>query len=45
MAAAPVVFGSLIERFGATALVFSSGLNIGALLALSALRITTARDR
>jgi len=43
--AAPVVFGSFIERFGATALLFSSGLNIGALLTLSALRITTARDR
>jgi predicted MFS family arabinose efflux permease len=44
MAAAPVVFGSLIERYGATALVFSSGLSIAALLALSALRITVARD-
>jgi hypothetical protein len=45
MAAAPVVFGGLIERYGATALVFSSGLSIAALLALSALPITAARDR
>jgi predicted MFS family arabinose efflux permease len=45
MAAAPVVFGSLIERYGATALVFSSGLNIAALLALSALRITVSGGR
>jgi predicted MFS family arabinose efflux permease len=44
MAAAPVVFGSLIERYGASALVFSSGLSIAALLALNALRITVARD-
>jgi predicted MFS family arabinose efflux permease len=45
MAAAPVVFGGLIERYGAAALVFSSSLSIAALLALSALRITVARDQ
>jgi predicted MFS family arabinose efflux permease len=45
MAAAPVIFGSLIDRYGASALVFSSGLSIAALLALSALRISEARDQ
>jgi predicted MFS family arabinose efflux permease len=45
MAAAPVAFGSLIEHYGAIALVFSSSLNIAALLALSALRITASRNR
>src|SRR5262249_32606916 len=45
MAAAPVVFGSLIERYGAAALVFSLGLSIAALLPLSSRRITVARDQ
>jgi len=34
MALAPVLFAMLIERFGAATLLFSSGLNIAALLAL-----------
>jgi MFS family permease len=39
MAAAPVLFGVLIERYGAGVLVFSSGLRLAALLGLCALRI------
>jgi hypothetical protein len=34
MAAAPLLFAMLIERYGAGVLLFSSGLNIAALLAL-----------
>jgi predicted MFS family arabinose efflux permease len=39
MAAAPLLFGVLIERYGAGVLVFSSGLSIAALAGLCALRI------
>ena len=42
MAAAPLLFGILIERYGAGALVFSSGLSIAALAGLCALRIVKA---
>jgi predicted MFS family arabinose efflux permease len=40
MAAAPLLFGVLIERYGAGVLVFSSGLGVAALLGLCTLRIT-----
>jgi len=40
MAAAPLLFGILIERYGAGVLVFSSGLSIAALAGLCTLRIT-----
>jgi MFS family permease len=39
MAAAPLLFGMLIERFGAGVLVFSSGLSVAALFGLCALSI------
>jgi len=39
MAAAPLLFGLLIDRYGAGALFFSSGLSIAALLGLCSLRI------
>lgn len=41
MAAAPLLFGILIERYGAGVLVFSSGLSIAALAGLCTLRIKT----
>ncbi len=40
MAAAPVVFGVLIERYGAGVLIVSSALNMAALLGLCMLSIT-----
>ena len=39
MAAAPLLFGLLIDRYGAGALFFSSGLSIAAFLGLCCLRI------
>ena len=39
MAAAPLLFGILIERYGAGVLVFSSALSIAALVGLCTLRI------
>jgi predicted MFS family arabinose efflux permease len=39
MAAAPLLFGLLIDRYGAGALFFSSGLSIAAFLGLCSLRI------
>jgi len=42
MAAAPLLFGLLIDRYGAGALFFSSGLSIAAFLDLCALRIGKA---
>jgi hypothetical protein len=42
-AAAPLLFGLLIDRYGASALAFSSGLNLAALLALCTLGATTTR--
>jgi hypothetical protein len=44
MAAAPLLFGILIERYGAAVLLFSSGLSIAALIALGRLRITAPHD-
>src|SRR5215470_9225678 len=42
MAAAPLLFGLLIDRYGAGALFFSSGLSIAAFLGLCSLRIGNA---
>jgi len=42
MAAAPLLFGLLIDRYGAGALFFSSGLSIAAFLGLCSLRIGKA---
>lgn len=39
MAAAPLLFGMLIERYGTGVLLFSSGLSIAALMGLCALRV------
>ena len=41
MAAAPLLFGILIERYGSGVLVFSSALSIAALVGLCTLRIKT----
>jgi predicted MFS family arabinose efflux permease len=41
MAAAPLLFGILIERYGAGVLVFSSGLSLAALVGLCALSISS----
>jgi hypothetical protein len=38
MAAAPLLFGLLIERYGAGVLVFSSALSLGALFGLCTLK-------
>jgi predicted MFS family arabinose efflux permease len=45
MAAAPLLFGILIERYGVGALVFSSGLSIAALLGLCTLPIGPSTRR
>jgi hypothetical protein len=42
MAAAPLLFGLLIDRYGAGALFFSSALSIAAFLGLCSLRIGKA---
>jgi hypothetical protein len=39
MAAAPLLFGVLIERYGASVLIFSSALSLGALLGLCILKV------
>ena len=44
MAAAPLLFGILIDRYGAGALIFSSGLNIVALAALCTLPARQAKS-
>lgn len=44
MAAAPLLFGMLIERYGAGVLVFSSGLSIAALIALCTLPISKSKS-
>ena len=44
MAAAPLLFGMLIERYGAGVLVFSSGLSVAALVGLCALPIGTSKS-
>jgi hypothetical protein len=41
-AAAPLVFGMLIDWYGAGALIFSSGLGIAALAGLCSLRLARA---
>ena len=41
-AAAPLLFGMLIERYGAGALIFSSGLSIAAFAGLCSLRVSSA---
>jgi hypothetical protein len=43
MAAAPLLFGVLIELYGAGALIFSSALSIAAFLGLCSLRISGER--
>lgn len=43
MAAAPLLFGILIDWYGAGVLIFSSALSVGALVALSTLRIPAYR--
>jgi predicted MFS family arabinose efflux permease len=43
MAAAPLLFGVLIERYGASVLVFSSALSLAALLGLCTLRAGSDR--
>ena len=45
MAAAPLLFGVLIERYGAGVLVFSSALSVAALLGLCTLPIKSAIPR
>jgi hypothetical protein len=44
-AAAPLLFGLLIDNYGAGALVFSSALSIAALAGLCTLRISTANSK
>jgi predicted MFS family arabinose efflux permease len=44
MAAAPLLFGLLIERYGAGALVFSSALSLGALIGLCTLKAGRQRS-
>jgi predicted MFS family arabinose efflux permease len=44
MAAAPLLFGLLIERYGAGVLVFSSALSLGALLGLCTLKAGRQRS-
>jgi hypothetical protein len=43
MAAAPLLFGILIDWYGAGVLVFSSALSLGALIALCALHVPPSR--
>jgi predicted MFS family arabinose efflux permease len=45
MAAAPLLFGILIERYGAGALVFSSALSIAALVGLCTLPISQSKSK
>ena len=44
MAAAPLLFGILIERYGAGVLVFSSALSIAALVGLCTIPISTSKS-
>jgi hypothetical protein len=44
-AAAPLLFGLLIDQYGAGVLVFSSALSIAALVGLCTLRISTAASK
>jgi hypothetical protein len=43
MAAAPLLFGILIERYGAGVLVLSSGLSVAALVGLYTLPISKSK--